>query len=74
MKVKTIEKLCGKEFLSSVRLGMGAVNENDATIDRDIEYLTSRQLIIAYSAWHLKDQQWGKEFVDYYEILKKGEV
>lgn len=68
-----IEKI-PSDILGAVRQRLGADDENDISMDHEIEKMSAKQLIAKWSGWHLGDEDWGKEMVNKYELLKKLET
>jgi len=67
MKIKDIPL----NILGAVRQNLGAENENDTSFDSQIENLELIEIIGKYSAWHLGDSGWGRDFIRIYEELKR---
>ena len=58
-------------ILEAVRQNLGAEDENDTSCDKQIETMTPLQLMEKYSAWHLGDSGWARDFIGGYETLKE---
>ena len=62
-------ELIPRNVLLAVRQNLGAEDENDTSYDNQIENMKPIDLVGKYSAWHLGDAGWGRDFVGIYIAL-----
>jgi len=60
-----------RNVLVSVRLRLGAEDDNDTSYDRTISKMGPTDMISKWLGWHLGSDNWGPEIIDNYEKLKK---
>jgi len=63
-------ELIPTRILTAVRQRLGAKDENDISMDKEIIGMNPRELVSKWTGWVLGDEGWGHMVIDYYESLK----
>jgi len=62
-------ELIPTRILTAVRQRLGASDENDNSMDKEIIAMTPKELISKWTGWVLGDESWGSMIINYYESL-----
>jgi hypothetical protein len=66
-----VEKLHSLRILGAIRQRLGAKNENDDTMDEEINSLPNTKIIELYCGWYLGDGSWWNDMKYYFDQLEK---
>lgn len=74
MNKTNVEILTEMDKIGVIRKRLGAFDENDNSLDEDINELSAKKITENWTGWYLGNNSWATIIIDLYESLKENGV